>query len=88
MKYVVIGKQIHTLPYAIEVKDQTAAMKVDKGRPSFKPMFLIDFDNRQIQRLATDEDGRFRTVDDAFNEELGKHTTLEQMLKMRGETVE
>ena len=88
MKYAVIGKQIHTLPYAIEVKDQTAAMKVDKNRPSFKPMFLIDFDNRQVQRLVTDEDGKFRLIDDAFNEELGKHTTLEQMLRMTQEITE
>ena len=52
MKYAVIGRQIHTMPYAIEVGDMTAAMGVGDNRPSFVPMFVIDFDSRTVKRLA------------------------------------
>ena len=82
MKYAVIGRQIHTMPYAIEVSDMTAAVGVGDKRPSFVPMFVIDFENRAVKRLAKDGDGVVQVIDEAFNEEIGRHTTLEQIQEM------
>ena len=79
MKYAVIGRQIHTMPYAIEVGDMTAAMGVGDNRPSFVPMFVIDFDSRTVKRLARDGEGVVQVIDEAFNESIGRHTTTEQM---------
>ena len=80
MKYAVIGKQLHTYAYALEVKDQAEAMGVRRG---FEPMFVIDFDNRSIKRLVRDESGEFQIIDDAYNDSIGKHTTTEQLMKMQ-----
>ena len=82
MKYAVIGRQIHTMPYAIEVSDMTAAMAVGDSRPSFVPMFVIDFENKAVKRLARDGDGVVQVIDEAFNESIGRHTTTEQMQEM------
>lgn len=79
MKYAVIGRQIHTAPYAIEAGDMAAAMSAGEDRPSFVPMFVIDFDERSVQRLARGEDGAVMVIDEAFNEGIGRHTTAEQM---------
>jgi histidinol-phosphate/aromatic aminotransferase/cobyric acid decarboxylase-like protein len=42
-------------------------------------MFVIDFDERSVQRLARGEDGAVMVIDEAFNEGIGRHTTAEQM---------
>ena len=83
MKYAVIGKQLHTYAYALEVSDQTAAIGLKGKVRGFEPMFVIDFDNRSIKRLVRDESGEFQIIDDAYNDSIGKHTTTEQLMEMQ-----
>jgi hypothetical protein len=77
MKYAVIGRQAHTLPYVVEVNDK--AVTADSMARGFEPMFVVDFEAGSIQRLARGEDGAVMVIDEAFNEGIGRHTTAEQM---------
>ena len=56
-----------------------AAMKVEEGRPSFVHMFVIDFEDRTVKRLAKDENDAVVVIDEAFNEAIGRHSTVEQI---------
>ena len=81
MKFVLIGKEAHTMPYAIELSASSVqpalseAGNFDKGRNFFQPMFWIDLDAGTVQRVVRGRDRKFELVDEAFNQNLGVDTT-------------
>lgn len=81
MKYAVIGRQIHTMPYAVEVDDVASAKSAGEGRPSWVPMFIVDFDNKEVKRMGIVDD-EVVIVDGAFNEEIGRLTEADQIQEL------
>lgn len=80
MKFVLIGKEAHTMPYAIELSANSVqpalaeAGSFDKDRNFFQPMFWIDLDAGTVQRVVRNKDRKFELVDEAFNQNLGVDT--------------
>ena len=83
MKYAVIGRQIHTMPYAVEVNDIASAKSAGEDRPSWVPMFVVDFDSREVKRMGI-VDGEAVIVDGAFNADLGRLTETDELQEIVG----
>lgn len=85
MKYAVIGRQLHTLPYAVEIGDK--AVTADSMAQGFEPMFVVDFEAGSIQRLVRAEGGEFQLIESAFRDDIGKFTTPDQLSDMEEQEI-
>ena len=80
MNFVLIGKEAHTMPYAIKLSASgvepalAEASSFDKGRNFFQPLFWIDLDTGAVQRVVRTKNRKFALVDEAFNQSLGVDT--------------
>ena len=82
MKFLLIGREAHTLPYAIEITEETlekalvSTAELEEGRNLFQPEILVDLDTGETKRLIK-RNNRWDIHDSAFVQNLGHATPYE-----------
>lgn len=80
MKFILIGKEAHTMPYAIELSATSVQSALDeaggfdKNRNFFQPLFWVDVEAGAVSRVVRGKDRKFVLAGEAFNQNLGTDT--------------
>ena len=83
MRYLLIGQEAHTLPFAIEITEETleqalvSTADMEDGRNLFQAIFIVDLETGEAKRTARDGNGSWTVSDTAYTQNLGIATTDE-----------
>jgi hypothetical protein len=79
MRFLLIAQEAHTLPYAIELTEETveqalvSTADLEEGRNIFRPFMLIDMESGEVKRPVRTEQG-WTLSDTAFTQNFGVDT--------------
>ena len=77
MRYLLIGQEAHTLPYAIEITEETleqallSTADIEEGRNLYQAMFIVDLETGEAKRTVRDKKGAWTVSDTAYTQNLG-----------------
>ena len=76
MKFLLIGQEAHTLPFAIEITEETlqkalvSTANLEEGRNLLQVSFIVDLDTGEAKRTIRTEAG-WAVSDTAYDQNLG-----------------